>query len=277
MRIASFGNLLRSYYQGLAFCLLGFFTAACGGMPEHFLKEELDELEYMAYPTPLTYAGVGTVVGGDAESMDIVASPDSCFPREIEGIDTELVKVDPTALPVRSTRFSVEGEAAANLVDVVNAGNPVFRGGVNFKRVYTIKLEFTEPKVEYIDQVNLARHYRDAMSRDCKDVLDRWGFIVQALHVEKMRFEFLDEKGVSISLNNFSINEIVKISPNISWKIENHTKLIIDTPKYIGYRLGQLKRSDRGIAMRRAVSADKNGEYIWESTGHFQKLMLGLN
>ena len=244
----------------------------CGGMPENFLAEELERLRYIPYPTPLTYAGSGTIVGGSAEAMDIVASPESCFAKNIEGIDTELVKVDPTALPVRSRRFSVEGDAAVNLIDVVNNGNPLFGGGVNFKRVYQVKLEFTEPKVEYVDQVNLARHYQEGMSEECKNVLDRRGFITQALHVEKMVFEFADVKGAGIRLSNLSINEIVGISPKVSWRIEDHFKLVIDSPKYIGYRLGRLRKSDGGMVLKTS-SQVKDGEYLWEDAHLFEETL----
>ena len=129
-------------------------------------------------------------------------------------------------------------------------------------------MQLNEVHVEYMDAIQLSQFYREQMSSICKDYLDKVGFIIQAIRIEQMKLQFIRENHQIIDLNLKKVEEILDISSDIDWKIEQNSTLVIDTPKYLGYQLGTLKRDDDGLALYRATKT-YNDRFIFESMDLF--------
>jgi hypothetical protein len=106
------------------------------------------------------------------------------------------------------------------------------------------------------------------MSQICKDYLDKIGFIIQALGVDEMEFKFYDSTGGKIQLSVDNVSQYIGIAAGVSWSVDNTYSLIITTPKFIGYQLGALRRSDGGLALYRANRADGD-QFIFEKLDVF--------
>lgn len=131
-----------------------------------------------------------------------------------------------------------------------------------------IQLEFHDVSVEYLDSVILKTFYDQQMDSVCQNFLNEMGFIVQALKVGKMKFQFKSKNGTSIALTVPMVEQILNLGVDLSWHIENEYSLIIDSPKYLGFQLGQLKKSDQGMSFYRAAKV-RNNKYIFRSISVF--------
>jgi hypothetical protein len=149
-------------------------------------------------------------------------------------------------------------------------GNATIGVGAKFKKVQTIVLTMKGVHIEYVDSVELAHYYQEEMSETCKDFLDRFGFIIQAIKVEQLVFQFYDKSGMALNLELNNIEQILDLDTSVDFNIENKLSLIISTPKYIGYQLGRLIREDNGLSLYRA-SRTRFGKFYFESLDLFSE------
>lgn len=220
------------------------------------------------YQNPIAKAGTGTLIGGRPNSMMYVADPQTCFNDNYE-LPVQLRRIDHIELPDIAKTIKVEGGVNADLLNVLGTGEAPIRAGVGFNKVQTIELSFEDVQLEYLDSVAIKYYYDNVMDETCKDFLDQVGFIIQAIKVGKMRFVFTDKNGAKIELSTPVIEDILRLGVDIEYSIENRYSLIIETPKYLGYQLGQLRKSDNGYTLYRASTTKKN-QYVFKSINVFQ-------
>lgn len=239
--------------------LVGLFLTSCGSVnPVQIFEDEIRSFGFIPYKNPLEHAKTGTLVGGAPDRMALVAPPETCFPdRTKEGL-TELRNIDNTSLPNRRRSFSFAGNLKFSIFEILNQGNPTVRAGVQFSKIEKVELEFEQPKIEYMDLIKLTKFYRSTLPEGCADYLEHVGFIIEAIRVDKMKFVFYDKDSGRVNLELDKIDEILDIASDVRWRIENEFSFVIDSPKYIGYRLGRLKASDEGMALYRASRVEEN-------------------
>ncbi len=240
--------------------VLSVFTltlVSCGN-PVKILKKEIKKAGYILYQNPIEEAGTGTLIGGRPSHMMYVAHPQTCFPDDAFENGFELRKRDRVVLPTIAKRISTSGKVNAELIEVLGAGSSPIGIGVGFDLVKTIDLQFKDVTVEYLDSVLLKSYYDNGMDDTCKDFLNETGFVIQALRVGEMRFEFTSNGGGQVELSAPVVEQILNLGIDVGWRVENKYTLIIETPKYIGYQLGQLKEVDDGMALYRATTTRKN-------------------
>ena len=246
------------------FLFLALPTLTASANPLSFLKTEIQKDGYILYATPLASAGTGTLVGGKPNAMSIAADPQTCFPDTINGQSTLIRKVQDTTLGSISQTTSFDGTVAVDLLKFMNTANPIFNINAGFSTVSSVELSFEGAKIEYIDLILLEDFYKNHMRDDCKKMMNSVGFIIQALRVDKMKYEFKDSTGANIKLTMDGLSKYFNIDANIQYHIEQDYTLVIDTPKYIGYELGRLTEKDQGISLVRATSTFLNN-YIFKS------------
>lgn len=240
---------------------------SCGN-PVKILKKEISKAGYIQYQNPIEEAGTGTLVGGPPSHMMYVAHPQTCFPDDPE-IGLNFRKTDRINLPSIAKKITTEGSVNVELLEVLGTGSSPIGIGVGFDLVKTIELEFKDVTVEYLDSVLLKSYYDNGMDETCKDFLNEVGFVIQALRVGQMKFQFTSNGGGKIELSAPVIEQILSLGIDVSWRVENKYTLVIDTPKYLGFQMGQLKEKDNGMALYRAAKVKKN-KYVFESISVFQ-------
>lgn len=241
---------------------------ACKRDPMDHLYGEIKKAGYIAFKTPLEKSGTGTMIGGKPDRLSLIAHPETCFPKNIEGIPTELRRYDKTTLPYRKKRISVSGNSKFKLAEFFSVGNPVISAGASFSHVHTMSVDMKGIHVEYIDSIALKKFYKNQMSDICKDFLDRVGFVIQAIKVDELEFRFYRKNGAAIEIKLDNIEQVVDIEAGIKFSIENEVGLKIKTPKYIGYQLGRLLRSDDGEAFYRSSRTHRN-KFVFEKVDLF--------
>ncbi|MBN20264.1 MAG: hypothetical protein CL678_03165 [Bdellovibrionaceae bacterium] len=226
------------------------------------LYKEIKRAGYIHYETPLEKSGPGTLVGGSPKRLSLVAPPGRCFPED-------LVIQDHTTLPERTQSIHVSGKAKLGLIRFLNTGNPILGAGANFNVVQTMSMKMEGVHVEYFDSIALTEYYRESMSSMCKEYLENVGFIIQALKVDQLTFEFYRKSGAKIDFSLEELEKILELKLNVDFEIIENTKLVIRTPKYIGYQLGRLIAEDNGVALYRATRVKRN-QFYFESLGLFE-------
>ncbi len=258
-------------------CAMGIVTGlvGCGNMqPEDYLRADLLKLGFIPYEAPIAEAGTGTLVGGSAKAMNIYAGPQRCFPD----IDPQTQKKNDIRalaaidLPSRTSSYRVSGNARVGLVSALGKGNSPVKAGVQFDKAQTIEFSYSAPKREYLDAVKLISFYRNSMPENyldpktgtiqnaCKDALDKLGYIREALVVDGMSFKFFSASGGAIDLTVVDPNTLLEFGFGTTWQVSQKYELKVSTTKYIGYRMGQLKRENDGVSFCTANTV-KNDRY----------------
>ncbi len=219
------------------------------------LKNAIQKFGYIAYTTPVQYAGTGTLVSGDAAHLDILSGPESCFPStiDVDGEPTLLRRVDNTTLPNQAKTFSIDVAAMANFFTMMQVGTPSIKASAHIQDLKSFTFSFNGAHIEYIDVIALQSYY-PTMKQSCKNYLNLVGFIIQALRIESMTFTFYEKNDSNVAVEVDKIQQYLDIATDISWHVENKVNLVVDSPKYIGYQLGSLRQEDNGISLYRANS-----------------------
>ena len=105
MKIKSFLNLTLILLIGIISC----------GHPLDYFYKEIASYGYHTYAHPMKFSGTGTLVSGSSRSVDIIANPYTCFPKETEGLRCR----DETKLPSRSIDFSIDADLQADFFDTL--------------------------------------------------------------------------------------------------------------------------------------------------------------
>ncbi|MBI3558389.1 MAG: hypothetical protein HY074_19140 [Deltaproteobacteria bacterium] len=243
----------------LACCIVTF----SGCNPLDALNSQIQQTGHIPFQTPLAFSETGTLVGGTPSRLQLVAPPETCFPKTIDGVPTGLRFRDDTALPSTSHMTSVGFDANVKILKGLSAANGTLNAGVNFSHVDKMELNFEGVHIEYMDSIKLTQLYREKMGSLCKDYLDQVAFIVQALQADKMSFKFYSKDGGGLSLSMDNIKGIVDIGVDLKFEITNSVELVITTPKYLGYQLGKLQRSDNGLAFFRS-SRTQGDKFVFD-------------
>lgn len=275
--------MLKKYSKFLLIYLCLIQMNSCS-VPLEALYNEIIKYQYIPYTTPLGYSGVGTIVGGNPMDLSLVAPPQRCFPDlrpnplgdELEKIPTELRVTDETALPKRDYQINVDIKMMVKLFNFLRNGNPTMEMGFDFQKVKRIKMEMIGAKVVYMDTPKVIEYYQQYMSESCKALLDHVPVIIQALRVDELHFEFFNETGGRIYFDLQNIDSVVDIKADIKYSIVDNTVLNIQTPKYIGYQVGALRRKDNGLALYRATKTVK-GKFFFENIGVFNRQKRSSN
>jgi hypothetical protein len=236
-----------------------FLTAllAMGCNPMDALYDQIEDTAHIVFRTPLAFSGPGTIVGGGPTNLTLVAPPQSCFPPNI-------VVADRTALPQKKSHFEMSGSAAVELTNSFSNGNPILGVGIGFDIVENVSVTMEGVHIEYIDLVEFTRYYRSGMDSICKEYLGQFGFILQALKVDRLEFTFYRKTGGAIKLDYFMAQYLTKISANVSWQIVDDIKLVIEEPKYMGYQVGRVDDLATGMVRSRAKTTSGN-RFVFET------------
>ncbi len=238
-------------------------VAFSGCSPLDALNDQIRQTGHIPFQTPLAFSETGTLVGGTPSRLQLVAPPETCFPKTIDGVPTGLRFRDDTALPNTSHMVSVGFNANVNVLKGLSAANGTLNAGLEFGHVDKMELNFEGVHIEYMDSIKLTQLYREKMGSLCKDYLEQVAFIVQALQADKMSFKFYSKDGLDIKLSMDNIKGIVDIGAELKFEITNSVELVITTPKYLGYQLGKLQRKDNGLAFYRASRTNKD-RFVFE-------------
>ena len=247
--------------------------AACGN-PMQVFQNQIGKMGYIVYQNPLEKSGPGTLVGGSPTSLSLVTNPQECFPDSAGTVENPLRIIQDTAIPTLAQTTSFTGSAKVDLLNFLGNSNSLFTVAGGFNIVDTINLQVSNAKIETIDQVVLQNYYntpenQGGMSQVCKDYLDQVGFIIQALRVDTMTFSFQQKDGGNIDLSGTAIQQIVDVSTDATYSVDQNFNLTFTTPKYIGYQLGKLQKEDAGMDLYRATTTMLN-KFIFKSIALFQ-------
>ncbi|MFZ8934437.1 MAG: hypothetical protein ACO20H_07090 [Bacteriovoracaceae bacterium] len=253
--------------QTILLGLLIFSFVSCNPINTFF--KEIKSYGYIPYPSPMETAGPGTIIGGSPKSMSWIAAPDSCFPDQINGVPTNIRRIDKTSIPSKERKVTTNGKFNVEMIKALNTGMPTFKIGAKFSTVETMALTFKGVHIEYLDTVYLLKFYNEKLSETCKDLLNHFAFIIQALKVDEMEFKFYDRKGADIQLSVNNIKQFLDINAGVDFIVENKVSLIIKTPKYIGYQLGRwLKDEDKPLYRASKISLNK---WVFKNIAVFNK------
>lgn len=256
-------NTLR--YVLIAMSLLS--LVSCGN-PVAILKKEVKKNGYIMFPQPIESADLGTMIGGSPKFLSYISDSQTCFPDK-DPLAKQLKKSDSVNLPNIARTIQTSGSLNFDLLATLSSGTAPIKVGIGFSKVQSISLSFEDVSVEYMDLVLLSRYYNERLDQTCKDFLNEFGFIVQALKVGKMKFEFQDEVGGNIELSATVVADILDIGLDVDWQIENQYTLIINSPKYFGYQLGRLTKEDEGVSLFRASKVQSN-KFVFKKTSLFK-------
>lgn len=250
-----------------------FLLASCNNEdPLAVLNDAIKGKSFIPYELPMPSTRVGTVLRGDVSEMYLVARPEKCFP-DLPG-DSAMRWIQPTDLA--NQYKSVEVGFDAGLNTLLNAGSSTMNLRASATYVKTVELEFQGVAIEFLEESSFMDYYKDGMSSTCKALLEKYPFIGQGLRVEGMKFVFKDSEGGAINLVG-RLSQIADISAGVNWRIVNNFTLVIDTPKYIGYRMAKLVRNGKNTELQYASKAADDGSWIFKSLNKSGMGVRGYN
>jgi hypothetical protein len=222
--------------------------------------KEIEKLGFIPYTMPVADIATGTVVREKPEFLSPVAPPSRCFPDEFKGKPTNLRWSSGVAVPTiyRNLFFTFDGK----LNSLLAMGTPGLQLNMTATKVQTVKLDIREAQIEMLDQLAIQEVYKKVMTKECRDIVTTYPFILEALKVTSMSFEFFDASGGKVHVDSANIGDFALFGADVQWYIEQGSKLVVVTPKFIAYRLGELRPGDEGL-VKSVSSQVKNGEYIW--------------
>jgi hypothetical protein len=233
--------------------------AACAGEPKSLLDQLIKGKNFIPFQLPMESTRVGTLVRGNSNELYLVARPEKCFP-DFEG-ENSLRWLQSTDLPQQFQK--IEFSANVNINSLIGIGNETVKFKTNIQNVKTVEIQFRGAMVEFLDEGNFLGFYESEMGSECRRLLTYAPFIAQGLRIESMSFIFRDEKKGEISLEG-KVQEFVDIGAGVKWHVQNNYSLVIETPKYIGYRMGKLQVSGDERMILYASTTTGKGDWIFK-------------
>ena len=254
--------------NSIFFFLLSFLLIACN--PMKTLRKEIQNYGYIPMTTPLQKSATGTLIAGRPKSLSMIAPPQECFPKEVDGRPTNFRFIDQTTLPTKIKNISASGKAKVDLIEIARLGGIPIGVTAQFERVRTIGLEMKGVSIEYMNAPKITEYYKNKMSEMCKIYLEFSGFIFQAIKVEQLIYTFYGQKGEKITLDTGALEELLQLGFQVDYEVINHVELVISTPTYLGYQLASLRYQDFGLSIYRATNV-KNNKWRWKNLDLFKK------
>ncbi|WP_413560498.1 hypothetical protein [Bdellovibrio sp. HCB209] len=238
---------------------------------ENFISDQ----GYIPFQQPLADVGVGALLAGSPDQLRIISPAKTCFPATYNGGDTMLHQSTATQLPEISKKMSISAGMDANII--AGNGTPLFKLKTSYKHLKTLEVHIDGASIEYLDEIAFAMWAYSGMPEACRSYLMNGGsFIRQALRVDKMYFQFKNEKGGLIAINTDKIKEIMDFEVNVTWEIVDSYTMSITSPKYVGYHLAKVNPQDPGSIAYIASDVTKKGQFDFkpvQSYTNYQGLM----
>lgn len=155
-------------------------------------------------------------------------------------------------------------------------GTSKISGGGSLSKEHTVAIQINGITIEYLNAPDMTRYYRDGMDDICKDYLDEFGFVVQSAMTDKLSIAIYDRTNTIIELDETNVNQYLTISGDMDWEIVNSYRVEINTPHYLGYHLGQLRKSDNNQMVRRRATTIANDRFIFKDDGVFDPVPFRL-
>jgi len=223
--------------------------------------QEIERLGVIPFKNPVSHLATGTVLRGSPDNVIAIAPPQRCFPNELNSRSTHLRWVSDVAIPPRYQKIHLD--LNADFSSLMAVGTPGIKLNGSWNQAQRVELEIQEAQMEMMDQLSLKEFYEEGMSPSCKEILMAYPFIIEALRVTKMSFTFFDSSGGKINLTTANIADFAFLGGGLQWHIEKESKLTIETPHYIGYKLAQLQEGDEGF-VNLVATQTKRGQYVWK-------------
>lgn len=252
--------------RNLFFITFIFLILAGCKTPQKAYFQTIQNLGVIPFRNPVGALATGTPLRGKPGNVNAISTPTSCFPDEVKGKPTNLRWASDVVIPpsYKKVMFTFD----ANFNSLMAVGTPGVQFNLTATKVQTVELEIQEAQIEMIDQLALKDYYATSMSESCKQMLVSYPFIMEALRVNKMSFSFFDAFGGKFSLSSANIGQFALFGGGVQWYIEQGSKLTVVTPKYIGYKLAQLRCEDEGfVNLTSSEVTKKKGEYqyVWQN------------
>ncbi|MFM8269937.1 MAG: hypothetical protein ACKN9V_07085 [Pseudomonadota bacterium] len=234
--------------------------------PEKAYFQTIQNLGVIPFRNPVSALATGTPLRGQPGNVIAIAPPTRCFPNKYKGKPTNLRWVSDIIIPPSYKKMMFTFDAKLNSLMAV--GTPGLQFNLTGTKVQTVELDIEEAQIEMIDQLSLKEIYGAGMSESCKEMLASYPFILEALRVNKMSFTFFDSFGGKMEISSANIGDFALFGGEVQWYIEQGSKLVVVTPKYIGYKLAQLRSEDEGFVNLTASEVSKQKgqyEYVWKS------------
>jgi hypothetical protein len=237
------------------------FLLSCSStQPKETIEKVIMDKHFIPFTMPMPSSRVGTMIRGNKDEIFLVARPEKCFP-DIEDPNLSLRWTQGTDLPSQFQRTEVNWGMQIN--DILNTGNATINLKANGYNIKTVQIEFQGASIEFLEEANFFSFYEDKMSDECRKLVKKYTFISQALRIEAMSFIFKDDRGGNIDISTGALEQIVNITAGVRWRLTNNYTLKIDTPKYIGYRVGKLFSEGNDLGIIHASRVDDKGEWIF--------------
>lgn len=234
--------------------------------PQKAYFQTIQNLGVIPFRNPVSALATGTPLRGQPGNVIAIAPPTRCFPDSANGKPTNLRWASDIIIPPSYKKIMFTFDA--NFNSLMAVGTPGVQFNLTGTKVQNVELEIQEAQIEMIDQIALKDYYASGMSESCKEMLVAYPFILEALRVNKMSFTFFDSFGGKFSLSSANIGDFALFGGDVQWYIEQGTKLVVVTPKYIGYKLAQLRCEDEGFVNVTASEVTKQKgqyEYVWKN------------
>lgn len=224
---------------------------------------------YIPFRQPASNIGVGSLIAGQPSQLTFVAPREACFPSSYKDVPTQLLALTDVDLSEISKKFTLDATIEANVL--ATNGTPLFKLKTEGHKIKSVDIHVESASIEYLNQYAFYEWVNTSMSTWCKDrLINGTPFINQALKVDKMSFQFLDESSGKIELNTEKIKDIIELDVNVTWKITNKFTLTITSPKYIGYHLAKVSNDDPSSVAMIANSLNGNKFKFVPTSGNFK-------
>ncbi len=244
------------------FFLIGLTLSLSGCVdPAATYFAEIEKNGFIPFRHPMSGVGTGMIVRGNSTQLMPLAPPSKCFPYSTDSNPNDLRWESDADLA--NTHYSARVDFTAQLNTIVTAGTPSVTFKFDMTKIRKVDFDISGATAEMFDHISLQEYYLEGQSSACRNYLMQYPFVLNALVAKEMKFEFLDVFGGQIQLSVDNIEQIVDISADVKWHIENGYKLVITTPKYVGYHLGQLRPEDDGFIRLIATELDQKGGFLF--------------
>jgi hypothetical protein len=241
-----------------------FIISACNNPQQNYFKM-IKNQGFMPFIAPTTNILPGSLYSPISTEQDLitVGPYDECFSPQALRYDREI------DLPSQTKKFKIKSNI--DLSQMTASGNPLFRFNYNSSIVSELNIEIKGGRTVMLNARAFARFFHSDLDDSCKYDLVKDGmyYISESLKVEQMKIIFTNSAGGKIEINSNNIDEFIELKAGVEWEISNNYELIVNSPKFIGYKLGKIEKVNNRIIMLEANSID-NGTFVFNKKYSFR-------